>query len=97
MKINENDLSKKKKKTKPKQKNQAQVKAKADNNCIPVLQALEHLPQKRRCSFNMGCCFLEWSYPIFHQRNISPISLSLKTAIMCKCLLIYLSQGHRPV
>lgn len=81
-----------------KEKNQAQVKGKTHNNCIPVLQALEeHLPQRRHCHFNTGCCFLEWSYPIFHQRNISPISLSLKTAIMCKCLLIYLSQGHRPV
>lgn len=55
------------------------------------------LPPEWHCGFNISCCFFEWGCPIFHQRNTSPISLSLKTAIMCKCLLIYLSQGHWPV
>lgn len=55
------------------------------------------LPPEQCDGFNINCCFFEWGCPIFHQRNTSPISLSLKTAIMCKCLLIYLSQGHWPV
>lgn len=55
------------------------------------------LPPEQHDGFNISCCFFEWGCPIFHQRNTSPISLSLKTAIMCKCLLIYLSQGHWPV
>lgn len=55
------------------------------------------LPPEQHYGFNISCCFFEWGCPIFHQRNTSPISLSLKTAIMCKCLLIYLSQGHWPV
>lgn len=55
------------------------------------------LPPEQHRGFNISGCFFEWGCPIFHQRNTSPISLSLKTAIMCKCLLIYLSQGHWPV